>query len=232
MKKFVLLALLVISILPVYSQTYVGVIAGYNAATRYPRPNSSPGTTDYSIKSAWRAGLIADHHLWRKFYLQPQLLLNNKGEKYKYNGEISGITYATRGNTRLMFLELQANFIFKQQWGNGNFFAGAGPYLGRGINGKHKYEFYRFSTPETYASWSTSPVRYRRKADANNPIVYYQKPYDAGVSFQVGYEFKNGLFFNAVYSRGLTYQGYNPTGDKPKNAYWGVSMGYFLKKFS
>lgn len=232
MKKFLLLALLAPSMLPVYSQTSVGVIAGYNAASQHPQYQSPVGINDFSIKSTWRAGIVADHHLWKKFYLQPQLLLNNKGEKVKYTDLRPGIIYTAYANMRLLFLELQANFIFRQQWGKGKFFAGAGPYLGRGINGKYQFGGYTALSGEGRDFKGSNSVKFRRKQETNDPNAIYMKPYDAGLSFQAGYELKNGLFFNAVYSRGLTYQWYNSDGDKPKNTYWGISMGYSLKKFN
>ncbi|PSL30914.1 outer membrane beta-barrel protein [Chitinophaga ginsengisoli] len=231
MKKLLLLALLAISMLPVYSQTSVGVIAGYNAGSRHPQYQSPVGISDYSPLSTWRAGLVADHHLWKKFYLQPQLLLNNKGEKEHYT-DLRPVDYTNKTSTRLLSLELQANFIFKQEWGKGKFFVGAGPYLGRGISGKCKYKGYNGVTGERFYFDGSYPVKYKRKVETPDPTVLYQKPYDAGINFQAGYELKNGLFFNAVYSRGLNYQGYNTDGNRSKSTYWGVSVGYLLKKFS
>jgi len=232
MKKIVLLALLAISMLPVYSQTSVGVIAGYNLSGEYPHEKYQLGTWHYPLRQGWRAGLIADHRLWKKFYLQPQLLLNAKGQKVDYhyyysssNGEV-----ASKSITRTLYLELQANLIFKEPVGSGKLLVGAGPYLGRGIHGKFKIDSYADTDNGRYYSAGENPIKFRNKLGSEAGVAY-QKPYDAGINFQAGYEFKNGLLLNAVYSLGLTKLGYS-NDIKPKNTYFGLSVGYFLKKFS
>ncbi|MCF6402841.1 PorT family protein [Chitinophaga filiformis] len=229
MKKILLLALLAISMLPVYSQTSVGVIGGYNLASLHPKQKQMYGSWDYDFKQGWRAGLIADHRLWKKFHLQPQLLLNSKGYKsrYYYNGPFA---FSSERILRMLYLELQANLLFKEPLGSGKLLIGAGPYLSRGIGGKLRARGFQVYSDGTTSYDQKFPIKFRKES-GNDATVSYQKPYDAGLNFQTGYECKNGLFFNAVYSLGLTNYNYSKE-LKSKNTYFGLGVGYFLKKLS
>ncbi|PWV46613.1 hypothetical protein [Chitinophaga sp. S165] len=231
MKKILLLALLFVSMLPTYAQTSIGIIGGYNRTEVHFSNSYSVGYLDKSSASLWRAGLIADHHLWKKIYLQPQLLLNAKGENSKaFDDTRPGYVYFNESISRLLYLELQSNFIFKQQWGKGSFFAGAGPYIGRGIKGRDYDKGYVIIDNQKSDFDTKTDIIFSSKQGEENKAAY-QKPYDAGLSFQAGYELQNGLFFNAVYSLGLSNLGYDSE-VKVKNNYFGLSVGYFFKKFN
>ncbi|MCF6402840.1 PorT family protein [Chitinophaga filiformis] len=231
MKNFILLALLAICTAPAFAQTSIGIIGGYNHASLRSRNNTKASGLDVNPYAGWRAGIITDHHLFGKFHLQPQLLLNTKGHNIDVTSSDAvqySFVYARR---RFTYLELQTSLLFKQQTGAGKIFAGAGPYIGRGISGKDRYD-------EEWNGRRISnyyPIKYRDKepigAEADG--VTYLKPYDIGVNFQAGYELKNGLFFNAVYSLGLNhiFHGHS-SGNIDKNTYFGLSVGYFFKKFS
>ncbi|MFN5134701.1 MAG: PorT family protein, partial [Chitinophagaceae bacterium] len=52
---------------------------------------------------------------------------------------------------------------------------------------------------------------------------------DLGVNVLAGYELKNGLFFSANYTRGLT-NWLNVSTDTWRNNLLGVSVGYFFGK--
>lgn len=232
MKKLLLLSLLTIGIIPAFAQTSIGVIAGYNQAWRYPKNSQVAGSQDYSFKPRWRAGLVTDHHLWKKLYLQPQLLLNTKGfhGRSASIGDPGAFNYANERDLRVLYLELQANFLFKEQLGNGKLFLGAGPYLARGITGRSKAKGFSELGGERTDYDMQAPVKFSNDVVYNTPNVY-EKPYDAGLNFLAGYELKNGFLFNVVYSRGLSNLYYRNE-DKSKNTYFGISVGYFFKKFS
>ncbi|SHM77286.1 outer membrane beta-barrel protein [Chitinophaga sp. CF418] len=234
MKKIILLALLAVGIAPVHAQTSVGITGGYNLNSI--RPNSSIEAMGYNVssRSGWHAGLVADKRLWKKYYLQPQLLLNEKGYNYTY-GMNEAPTYSfNKFKTRLLYLELQANLLFKQQTGNGKLFVGAGPYIARGISGLERWDgqSYNSNMGSVVRFTKYSVVNYRSKApDYAYGNITHIKPYDKGLNFLAGYELKNGLFFNVVYSLELNNRGYD-NNYKNKNTYFGLTAGYFLKKFS
>lgn len=233
MKKLFMLALLAVSILPVYSQTSIGLIGGYNLAGIHPgnADNQYPNS-DYSFRSGWRAGLITDHRLSKKIYLQPQLLLNSKGMNYdvSYTREMP---QEISDKVQLLYLELQANMVFKQQLGSGKFLVGAGPYIGRGLGGSEKRKgFVEVNGVKNYFE-TKYPAKFRnnRPIPADDRFAYFE-PNDVGLNFQAGYELKNGLFFNAVYSLGFTNLYHSPADSNPKHTCFGLSVGYFFKKFS
>jgi hypothetical protein len=220
-----------IGIIPVYSQTSIGVIGGYNSTTIYPKQHLDALRYSVSATSGWRAGLIADQHLGGKFYLQPQLILNQKG--FDYSAALAPTYFETQRH--LLYMELQANMVFKQQIGKGKLFVGAGHYIGRGIAGREKTKGYYEQGGVGYNYTEYHIVKYRSKFPESNPNSYELnvtnvRPYDIGINFLAGYELKNGLFFNANYSTGLFDVGYY---DKAiSNFYVGLSVGFFLKRFS
>lgn len=227
MKKIILLAWLAIGIAPAFAQTSVGVIGGYNLSSVTPK------LYGYNVtpRSGWRAGLIADRRLWSKFYLQPQLVLNKKGYNFDFYNSETG----TSGKTerQLLYAELQANMLFKQQLRGGKLFAGSGAYIGHGINGSETTKAHYELNGSFVTTTTHYDVKYRRNEPEYSGVttVRYVNPYDAGLTFLAGYELKNGLLFNVTYSVGVTslghWGGWNST-----NAYWGLSVGYFFKRFS
>ncbi|SDG11345.1 outer membrane beta-barrel protein [Chitinophaga filiformis] len=228
MKKIILLALLAVSIMPAFAQTSIGVIGGYNLSSITPKLYGY----DVTSRSGWRAGLIADRRLWSKFYLQPQLVLNKKGYNYAFYNSETGISGKTE--RQLLYAELQAIMLFKQQFHGGKLFAGAGAYIGRGIDGSERSKNHYELNGSPVTSTTHYDVKYRNNEPEYIPgseVKRYVKPYDAGLNFLAGYELKNGLFFNATYSLGLTELGHWG-GWNSRNTYWGLSVGCFLKKFS
>lgn len=232
-KKVLLLVLLTAGLLPVYAQTSIGIIAGGNLNRQYSKEDTgNPNFYEESQStSSWRAGVVTEHHLAGKFFLQPQLLLNNKGQKNTFVDRTSTLRQENR--KRLLYLELQANVLFKQKIGKDAIFIGAGPYFGRGIDGIVATKGSNSEpTPVRFDNYYV--VKYRNDIPDQGPNatpgnVIYTKPIDAGISFQLGYACKNGLFFNGVYSLGLTNTAYSK--DYPtRNRYIGLSIGYYFKR--
>ncbi len=233
MKKIILFILLAISLAPAYAQTSVGIVGGYNLSSGYLESNWEGWHYNVSSRSGWRAGLIADQPLSKKFYLQPQLILNQKGYNYSPIIDIPDNPYY-KYKRQLLYLELQAHLLYKRQIGNSKLFLGAGPYIGRGISGRERVESYQLGQdgqPYIYPEYNI--IKYKKPVNRNYSEldVTYIKPYDVGLNLLAGYELKNGLFFNAIYSFGFNnhsrYDAY-----KSYNGYLGITVGYFLKKFS
>lgn len=75
-------------------------------------------------------------------------------------------------------------------------------------------------------------VKFDGKKDADLPANdddLHLKGLDAGGNFIVGYELKNGLLLSVNYSLGLVNTDPNDQSSS-KNNYFGVSIGYLLKK--
>ena len=225
MKKHLLLLTAALSCgLFSYAQVSFGVKAGFSAAgmsSKYDNVLIQPST---KTLPAFHAGVIADISLSENFSLQPGLFYSAKGAKVEQI--IPGIAdeaVKVVSTAHLNYLELPVNFLYKHELGPGKIFAGAGPYLAYGINGKIKtvYDSDVFMDKD-------SDVKFKNKQhDSAN--VAYVKPFDAGANFIAGYEFKMGLVFSVNYSLGLINT--SPyDGETEKNHYLGISVGYLLHK--
>ncbi|SHM77324.1 porin family protein [Chitinophaga sp. CF418] len=233
MKKIILFILLTIGLAPAYAQTSVGIVGGNNLSFVYPETNWETWNYKVSYRAGWRAGLIADQRLSKNFYLQPQLILNQKG--YNYSRVDTSADTHYKYKRHLLYLELQAHLLYKPQIGNGKLLLGAGPYIGRGISGRERIEGYQLDQDgQQYKFVEYNVIKYKKPSPFN---PYYSefdathmKPYDVGLNLLAGYELKNGLFFNAIYSLGFNNTSYYAI--KSYNGYLGITVGYFLKKFS
>jgi len=234
MKKIILLVLLTIGLAPAYAQTSLGVAGGYNLSFVYPEINWEALDYKVSMGSGWRAGLVADQRLWKNFYLQPQLIFNQKSYNYDYTSDIPPNTQ-NEYKRHLLYLELQAHFLFKPKVGNGKLILGGGPYIGRGISGRERVDVHYVDQDVPVHIRDYNVIKYKSEYPGYDPNyttsnVTYVKPYDIGINLLGGYEMKNGLFFNVIYSLGA-----NNTGNysiKSYNGYLGITVGYFFKKFS
>jgi hypothetical protein len=165
---------------------------------------------DNKIKTGVNIGLNAEIPVAEDFYVQPGLLFTTKGAKDK--------TYR-KVNTRLSYLEIPINLLFKPELGDGKLLLGFGPYIGIAVGGSftdgagNKYDF-KFANKVTVA-----------EASGN----VYMRRMDFGGNFLAGYELSNKLSFQLNAQLGLNniatkVDGYKR--DKIKNTGFGVSVGY------
>lgn len=221
MKKFILFVALPFLAIPAFSQVSIGITGGYTLA-RFHYGNSDNMTN--SFNSEWHAGLIAETKLTHNFYLQPQLLVSRQGGKSEYEKSDAAYYYSSIV-AHTTYLELPVNVVYKfRRW-----YGGAGPYVARGLGGRfHAKSIY--AIPATYIeeSWVEGKVEFNSKGTGERMDKWYMRNMDYGLNFVGGYALTNKLFFNVNYHLGLT-QIYG-SGSKVRNRYWGVSVGYFLKK--
>ncbi|WP_173002915.1 porin family protein [Chitinophaga sp. SYP-B3965] len=243
--RIIFLSLLIVCTLPVCAQISVGVVGGYSStALRISDreqfgdiggPASTPSEKSL-FDPKWHAGLIADIHLVKGFYLQPRLLLSRKGDEKEYRVGANGFYHITNDKTNLTYLELPLNLLYKKSLGRGKLAVGAGPYFAKALSGK--YSTHRSSRDENAATLIITEYRDQGKIEITNkqPALipspqyapFYYKPYDAGLNFIAGYECKNGLLFNVNYSLGLA-DVYTYSPEKRRNRYFGLSAGYLFK---
>jgi hypothetical protein len=155
-----------------------------------------------------------------EFYFQPGLLYTTAGAKNSYT--MLGTTYT--GTTKISYLELPLNFVYKGALGNGFVMVGFGPYLAYGIGGKAKIEGGAVTVENDIKF--TSVVK-----EGEDPFVPYYKPFDAGANIFAGYQMASGIFVQLNTQFGMLK--INPedkriTDDKSsvKNTGFGLSLGY------
>lgn len=150
------------------------------------------------------------------FYFQPGLLFSTKGAK-----STSSISSST---TKLSYIELPLNFVYKGKLGNGFIMLGFGPYIAYGIGGK--------VTTEVGDAEIETDVEFQNTVALTDPLLTtYFKGLDAGGNIFAGYETAGGLFLQLNTQFGmLNLRPENEwiSDDKSiiKNTGFGVSLGY------
>lgn len=229
--RAILLFLLTACTLPVCGQISIGVIGGYSHTSLkladqfavYTTNIIPPPIPESRYVSKWHAGLIADIHLIKRFYVQPQLLFSKKGAKLEARSSVASFIYESDQYYDLTYLELPVNILYKIPTGSGRLALGAGAYYARALSGKYNYRI-----SERNQDGSIHSLR-----GGNGKIPFNKddhKKDDNGLNFIAGYECKNGLIFNINYSLGLTdIYTFPINNEKRKNHYFGLSAGYLLK---
>lgn len=150
------------------------------------------------------------------FCFQPGLLYSLKGAKNN-----SGAIAST---TKVSYIEMPLNLVYKGKLGNGYVMVGFGPYVGFGIGGK-------VITTAGEVTLETD-VTFQNTVALTDPLLdTYFKAFDAGANIFAGYEMAAGLFFQLNTQLGLLKV--NPenawfANDKAsvKNTGFGISLGY------
>jgi len=161
----------------------------------------------------YHAGVNIQIPVAPEFYFQPGLLFTTKGAKITEGSD----TY----KTKISYIELPLNFVYKALLGKGYFFLGFGPYIGYAIGGK--------IVPESGAATN---IEFKNVVETGDPLtVPYFKALDAGGNIFFGYELAGGIFCQLNTQFGMLK--INPedkriSGDKSsvKNTGFGLSVGY------
>ena len=134
-----------------------------------------------------------------EFYFQPGLMFAVKGAKNTTT--ILGAEFTDE--TKINYIEMPLNLVYKGALGNGFVMLGFGPYLAYGISGKQIIE------------GSTFTIERGTDYDA----------FDAGGNIFAGYEMAVGIFLQLDTQFGMVNIN---TEDKPttKNTGFGLSLGY------
>jgi len=181
------------------AQNKIGVKAGLNL--NHISTNDADLKEELSARPSIHFGLVGDFSLGKQFAFQPQLLFSGRGGKVAHDGHKD--VYAFNS------LEIPLNFVYKAD-SKGGFFAGAGPVIGYNLSGKEK------------AHDESESIEFGSEIGKITRM-------DLGANALVGYQLKNGLFFSANYTLGVTNWSNN------SNATWrnnilGLSVGYFFNK--
>jgi Outer membrane protein beta-barrel domain len=150
------------------------------------------------------------------FYVQPGILFSVKGAKQTI------LTDNIKKTTRLSYLEIPVNVLFRPQLGDGHLLLAAGPYAAYGIMGKERTKIGPITTELT--------VKYVSDATDRPTSYVYYRGLDAGANVYVGYELFNGIFCQINGQMGLLKinPDYGITDDpaSKKNIGFGISAGY------
>lgn len=186
---------------------------GIKAGVNFPKYNFSGTNSSYETNSATNFHVTAflDAPIANNwFYIQPGVSLQGKGAEL-VNNNFGTITQNT------MWIEVPVNLVAKVPTGEaGNFFVGAGPYVGFGISGKNKYD----------SNWGSTETEFEFGKDGT------LKGTDFGLNFIAGFQLNGGLMIHGGYGMGLTdIRGSNNeyfSDNRLTNRVWTVGLGFAL----
>ncbi|MGE8377874.1 MAG: porin family protein [Sphingobacterium sp.] len=210
MKKLLLSATILFGSIGAFAQGGLGY--GLRAGVNIPKYSFENGSSE-SNTGFFVTGYL-DAPVSPNFSIQPGLSLQNKGAKWSAgDGNNSGELKQS-----IMSLDIPVNAVAKFPTGaSGNFFVGAGPYVGFALSGKNKASG-NVGGAEGRTEWD---VEFGSGADKN------LKRTDFGVNFLAGYQLSNGFQINAGYGLGLTNLAPTDNGSI-KNRVWSVGIGFGL----
>ncbi|MBW8330974.1 MAG: PorT family protein [Prolixibacteraceae bacterium] len=150
-----------------------------------------------------------------EFYFQPGVMYAIKGAKSTpFDGN-----YYTK-TTKINYIEVPLNLVYKGALGNGFVMLGFGPYVAYGIGGKVETEVGSVTVEKD--------IEFKNEAGLTEYPVY--KAFDAGANIFVGFEMASGIFLQLDTQFGML--NINPdrgtADDKSasKNTGFGLSLGY------
>ncbi|WP_286842935.1 MULTISPECIES: porin family protein [Sphingobacterium] len=205
MKKLVLSAAILFGSLGAFAQGGLGygLRAGVNIP-KYSLDNESTQSNTGFFVTGYLDAPVSPY-----FSIQPGLSLQNKGGKW---------TPASSSEIKesVMSLDIPVNLVAKlPTGGSGNFFIGAGPYVGFGLSGKRKGEI------------GEGNIKIERDLNFGSNENDDLKRTDFGINFLAGYQLTNGFQINAGYGLGLTNLA-PASGDMAKNRVWSIGIGFGL----
>lgn len=196
-----------------------GVLGGVNFQN-LTGTNSHGDKLTNDMILGYHAGVNIQIPIAPQFYFQPGLMYSTKGAKN---------TYAILGNeitrtTKLSYIELPLNLVYKGALGNGFVMLGFGPYVGYAIGGKVVTEGGSVTIDNKIVFKGTI-------AQDDDETHATFKALDMGGNIFAGYEMSNGIFFQFDTQLGMIKINPENTGntaDKTsvKNTGFGLSLGY------
>ncbi len=197
------------------AKTSFGILGGVNFQNLTGTDAGGDKLTNDMVLG-YHAGVNIQIPIVPQFYFQPGLLFSTKGAKNTYSSVTS--------TTKLSYIEMPLNLVYKGLLGNGYFMLGFGPYVGYGAGGK--------VTTEGGDVALKTDVEFKNVVEVGDPLlVTYYKAFDIGGNIFAGYELSNGIF--AQFNTQLGMVKINPEdkritndGSSVKNTGFGLSLGY------
>ena len=224
MKFLTVSAILILSSLAMQAQIGFGLLGGVNFQNINGK-NSNGDNLENGLLTGFHAGVNVNIPIAPDFYFQPGLLFSVKGAKNEFFSpdiKASG-DYTT--TTRLSYVEMPLNLLYRPQLGNGHLLLGFGPYLAYGISGKETTQLNSVSVERT--------VKFKNSVASWTDLVEnaYYRPFDAGANILFGYEFAMGAFIQMNAQLGLLkinpeYAWISDDETAYKNTGYGLSLGF------
>ena len=191
------------------------ILGGINLQNLNGKDNAGD-KLENSLQLGYHAGLNVQIPIAPAFCFQPGLLFSTKGAKN--TGSLVTTT------TKLSYIELPLNLVYKGKLGNGYIMIGFGPYVAYGIGGSVTNEGGDISLD--------TDVEFQNVVQLTDPLLTtYFKGLDAGGNVFAGYETAGGLFFQLNTQFGMVNispeNEWFPNDESViRNTGFGLSVGY------
>jgi len=225
-KLLTIAAILIFSSLALQAQIGFGLLGGVNFQNMNGK-ESNGDKLENGLLIGFHAGINVNIPLVENFYIQPGLMFSVKGARnnfFNMPNKAANDSYNT--TTKINYVEIPLNFLYRPQVGNGYVLLGFGPYIAFGIGGKQKSEIGDFSYEQEIAF--KNEISESDFFDVHN--AYFRR-FDAGANIFFGYEIPMGVFLQLNAQLGMLK--INPVhtwddGDETsyKNTGYGLSIGY------
>ncbi|MBN1415627.1 MAG: PorT family protein [Bacteroidales bacterium] len=221
-KLLTLSTIFILSALALQAQIGIGFMAGVNF-TNINGKDSNGDKLENSLLPGFHAGVNANIPVAPDFYFQPGILFSAKGAKNDFFTPPEPGDFTT--TTRLSYIEMPLNLLYRPLLGQGFLLFGFGPYIAYGVTGKETSEYEAIS-------YERSVIFNPTVANLNDLLENaYYRAFDAGGNIFFGYELSRGIFLQMNAQLGL--RKINPkldwvSDDKSsyRNIGYGFSLGY------
>ncbi len=209
------------------AQLRIAIVGGGHTSSVLEKnnlPNWNELKSKYTSRTGAHFGFLADLQvgLKSKFYIQPAVMLYNKGRKFSSNYDTSLFNYSRIDAEQFVnYIEFPVNLVYKIPLGKKcKIFFGGGPYMSFFYNGREKTTTFLKSGSVTTEENTDLPV---------GDVAGKYQTFDFGVNGVFGIEF-NRIFLSANYSRSISdfytasYEG------QFKHQVIGGTLGIFIGK--
>jgi hypothetical protein len=177
-------------------------------------------------KIGLQIGAVGNYTFNEYLALQVELLVQQKGESYKFQEQYLNDTYSNKKSQTVTYITIPILARGNYSFGKFTISAVLGPYIGIGIAAKYKYDVYGES--------GTEKQKFGKTKNDSSELKLHR--FDIGLSFGIipSYELGPGsIFLDLRYDLGFI-DAYNPN-TKPEdyltacNRNFGISVGYLVK---
>ena len=224
-KFLTITAILIFSAITLQAQIGFGILGGVNFQNINGKDNG--GTKlENGLLTGFHAGVNVNIPVAPDFYFQPGLLFSVKGAKNDFFTPQTKAAGDFETTTKLSYIEMPLNLLYRPQLGKGYMLLGFGPYVALGIGGSENSELLGLVSYER-------SVRYKNKVTNFTELLEnaYYRPIDAGANIFFGYELSMGVFIQLNAQLGLLkinpeYAWEADSKASYKNTGYGISIGY------
>ena len=173
---------------------------GYNFKESYDEP-------DIKFRSGPTVGAVLNLQINSFLAFQPSANISVKGVAHDVKSWNSGqAVYTGYARVRITYFETPLNLAAGIRLGQGQIQVFAGPYLAVAIVGVNRWDYEENVNGIREVSKDSKRVKFRNTVSeedhGDEDVAFYQKPFDYGVNFGLGYKYKH-LLFNAGFAMGL-----------------------------